>query len=205
MSPQSCPLKEQRSTQLRNTYAVPETRYARHAGFHIAYQVVGQGVDVVLAADWFSNVEMVWDGIAMTHALTRLASFSRLVIFDKRGVGLSDPVSVSGLPTLEDWIEDVRAVMDDAGIKRAALVGVGAGGPMAMQFAATHPHRVSALALINTYARLSRGPDYAPRIPDGVRDRIPDVSYTDDRAADVLAGSSSDEAFRAWWRRYQRH
>lgn len=185
---------------------MPETRYARQAGFHIAYQVVGTGdLDLVLAADWFGNVELMWDGISMAHALSRLASFARLVIFDKRGVGLSDPVSVSGLPTLEEWIEDVRAVMDDAGIKRAALVGVGAGGPMAMQFAATHPHRVSALALINTYARLSRGPDYAPGIPDAVRDRILDVSYTDDRAADFLAGSSSDEAFRAWWRRYQRH
>jgi class 3 adenylate cyclase len=191
---------------LRNTYAVPETRYARHAGFHIAYQVVGdEGIDIVLAADWFSNVELVWDGIAMAHALTRLASFARLVVFDKRGVGLSDPVPVSGLPTLEDWIEDVRAVMDDAAIKRAALIGVGAGGPMVMQFAATHPHRVSALALINTYARLARGPDYEAGIPDAIRDRILEVPYTDERAANVLAGDSSDEAFRSWWRRYQRH
>lgn len=185
---------------------MPETRYARHAGFHIAYQVVGSGdLDVVLAADWFGNVELIWEGISMAHALARLASFAQLVVFDKRGVGLSDPVPVSGLPTLEEWIEDVRIVMDDAEIKQAALIGVGAGGPMVMQFAATHPHRVSALVLVNTYARLARGPGYAPGIPDSIRDRFLDVSYTDDRAADFLAGSSSDEAFRSWWRRYQRH
>jgi class 3 adenylate cyclase len=183
---------------------VPETRYARHGDFHIAYQVVGDGdLVVVLAADWFGNVELMWEGIAMAHALKRLASFARLVVFDKRGVGLSDPVPVSGLPTLEEWIEDVRVVMDDAAIDRAALIGVGAGGPMAMQFAATHPHRVSALSLVNTYARLARGPDYAPGIPDELRDRILEVSYTDDRTADFLAGNS-DEAFRSWWHRYQR-
>jgi class 3 adenylate cyclase len=191
---------------LRNTCTVPETRYARHGDVHIAYQVVGNGdLDVVLAADWFGNVELMWEGDSMAHALRRLASFARLVVFDKRGVGLSDPIPTSGLPTLEEWIEDVRVVMDDAAIKRAALIGVGAGGPMVMQFAATHPHRVSALALVNTYARLARAPDYATGVPDAIRDRILEVSYTDDRAADFLAGSSSDEAFRSWWRRYERH
>jgi class 3 adenylate cyclase len=185
---------------------VPDTRYAQHGDLHVAYQVVGNGdLDVVLVADWFGNVELMWEGVDMAHALNRLASFARLVIFDKRGVGLSDPVPVTGLPTLEEWIEDVRVVMDDALIKRAALIGVGAGGPMVMQFAATHPHRVSALALVNTYARLARGPGYAPGMPDAIRDRILGVSYTDDRTADFLAGTGSDEAFRSWWRRYQRH
>jgi class 3 adenylate cyclase len=185
---------------------VHETRYARQAGFHIAYQVVGnRGPEVVLAGDWFGNVELMWEGTGMAHALSRLSSFARLVVFDKRGVGLSDPLPVSGLPTLEEWIEDVGVVMDDAAIDQAALIGVGAGGPMAMEFAATHPHRVSALVLVNTYARLTRSLDYPPGIPDAVRDRILEVSYTDDRAADFLAGSSSDEAFRSWWGRYQRH
>lgn len=185
--------------------AVGETRYARSGDVHVAYRIVGSGPpDTVLVADWFGNVELMWDDLALAHVLDRLASFSRLIVFDKRGVGLSDPVESSGLPTLEAWMADVGAVMDDVGSDQAVVVGVGAGGPMVMQFAASHPERVSALVLVNTYARLRRADDYPAGVPDPVRDQILEVPYVDERTVDTLAGASGDVARRRWWTRYQR-
>jgi class 3 adenylate cyclase len=190
----------------RQTGTVPNTEYARRGNLHIAYQVVGASdPSLVLAADWFGNVELMWENTAVSYALDRLASIGRLIVFDKLGVGLSDPLPISGLPTIEEWIEDVTVVMDDANVERAALIGTGAGGPMAMQFTATHPSRVSALVLVNTYSRLSRAPDYPAGVPERIRDLVLDVSYTDDITVEVLAGTSPDEAFRTWWHRYQRH
>ncbi|MEY2590691.1 MAG: hypothetical protein QOJ67_2675 [Acidimicrobiaceae bacterium] len=184
---------------------MPDIQYARNDDRHVAYQVVGDGpLDVVLVADWFGNVELMWDGAAFADALNRLAAFCRLLVFDKSGIGLSDPVSLDGLPTLEDWIDDVRVVMDDADSKSAALIGVGAGGPMVMQFAAMHPHRASAVVLINSYARLSRADDYLHGIPDHLRDQILEDSYLDGSSIDFLTGGDADAAFRAWWARYQR-
>jgi len=187
------------------THVVADVNYARNDDRHVAYQVVGDGpVDVVLVADWFGNVELMWEGAALADALNRLSSFCRLIVFDKSGIGLSDLVALDGLPTLEDWIDDVRAVMDDVGSKSAALIGVGAGGPMVLQFAAMHPHRASALVLINSYARLSRADDYLHGIPDRLRDEILDASYVADSTIDFLTGGHQDAAFRSWWARYQR-
>lgn len=184
---------------------MPDTHYASAGPVHLAYQVTGAGdLDVVLVADWFSNVEVMWDGTSYAHALRRLAAFSRLVVFDKRGVGLSDPVPSDRLPAIEAWMDDVRVVMDDAGSRSAALVAVGAGGPMAMQFAATYPDRVTALVLVNTYARLARAADYPAGLPDRVRDRILAAPYTSEEAIGALAGSEQDPSFARWWVRYQR-
>ncbi|MGH2728222.1 MAG: alpha/beta fold hydrolase, partial [Actinomycetota bacterium] len=109
----------------------PKTRYAKSGDVHIAYQVVGDGpLDLVWVPGWFSHVENAWDWPEMAYFFDRLASFSRLIMFDKRGTGLSDPVSVSTPPTLEQRMDDVRAVMDAVGSERAAIMGLSEGGPM---------------------------------------------------------------------------
>jgi class 3 adenylate cyclase len=139
----------------------PETRYARRDGIHVAYQITGSGsLDLVLVSQWFSHLEARWDVPGFDHYLHRLGSFTRLISFDKYGVGLSDPAPGGSLPPVEDWMDDVRAVMDAAGCERAALMGANDGGTMAAIFAATYPERVSALVLANSTARMSIAPDY---------------------------------------------
>jgi pimeloyl-ACP methyl ester carboxylesterase/class 3 adenylate cyclase len=132
----------------------PETRYAKTAdGVHIAYQVMGDGpVDLVFVMGWASNVEAMWEEPDLARFLSRLASFGRLILFDKRGVGLSDRVPEGRLPDLETRMDDVRAVMDAAGSDRAVVLGVSEGGPMACLFAATYPDRTIALILYGTTA-----------------------------------------------------
>ena len=132
----------------------PETRYAKSGPYHIAYQVVGSGpIDLVVAPGFISNVEGAWDNPLQAQLFKRLASFSRLIRFDKRGTGLSDPVSVRELPTLEERMDDVRAVMDAVGSRKATLLGISEGGPLCLLFAATYPERTEALILYGTYAR----------------------------------------------------
>lgn len=105
----------------------PETRYARGEDGYVAYQVVGKSpLDLVFIPSWFSNIEVMWE---------EPSTFSRLLCFDKRGSGVSDPVALSALPTLEQWMDDVRAVMDASGSKRPALLGTQEGGQMAILFA----------------------------------------------------------------------
>ncbi|MGH7503240.1 MAG: alpha/beta fold hydrolase, partial [Longimicrobiales bacterium] len=112
---------------------------------HIAYQVIGRKApDLVLVPGWVSNIDAFWDHPSMVRFLNRLASFSRLMLFDKRGTGLSDRLNDSELPTLEQSMDDVRAVMDAVGSESAALFGYSEGGPMSILFAATHPSRTSA-------------------------------------------------------------
>jgi len=140
---------------------VPDTRYAMSGAAHVAYQVVGDGpVDVVLIEQWFSHVESQWDVPPLARFLERLSSFSRLLLFDQRGVGLSDPVPISSLPSGEEWMDDLGAVLDAAGSTRAALVAGLDGGQIATRFAATHPDRVSSLVLVNTCPRFREAPDY---------------------------------------------
>ena len=145
---------------------VPETRYARSGDVHIAYQVLGEGpIDVVLVPGFVSNVEAMWTSPARRQFLERLASFCRLILFDKRGTGMSD--RGSQIFTLEQRMEDVHAVMDAARSGRAALFGYSEGGPMSLLFAASYPQRASALVLYGSYAKRSSSPDY----PFGWSDR----------------------------------
>jgi pimeloyl-ACP methyl ester carboxylesterase len=138
---------------------IPETHYARSGDVSIAYQVVGEGpFDVVVVPGFVSNVEGVWRLPSRSTLLRRLASSSRLIVFDKRGTGMSD--RVSGAPTLETRMDDVRAVMDAAGSARAALIGISEGAPMSILFAATYPERTSALVLMGSFARMLWAPDY---------------------------------------------
>jgi len=143
----------------------PETHYAKSGDVNIAYQVTGSGsLDLVLVPGWVSHVEQAWEEPSFAGFLQRLASFSRLIFLDRRGTGLSD--AVAGLPTLEERMDDVRAVMDAAGSERAALFGISEGGPMCSLFAATYPERTTALVLYGTMAKGTRDADY----PWGVDD-----------------------------------
>jgi len=149
--------------------ALPRTRYAVSGDFRIAYQVAGDGpIDVVWIPGWVSNVEESWEQPALAAFLHRLASFSRLILFDKRGTGLSDPVSISALPTLEERMDDVRAVMDALGSESAALVGYSEGVSLAITFAASHPSRTRALVLLSGFAARLRTLEYpwAPSLED---------------------------------------
>jgi class 3 adenylate cyclase/alpha-beta hydrolase superfamily lysophospholipase len=184
----------------------PETRYAFSGDLAIAYQVVGEGpTDVVLAPGFISHLELAWEEPSLRRFLQRLASFSRLIIFDKRGTGLSDPTPTA--PTLEQRAEDLLAVMDAAGARRPVLLGFSEGGAMALLFAATHPERTAALVLYGAWARLARAPDY----PDGVEpEQLRGLLGLVDRwGTGVGLGAwapsrRDDERLRAWWGRLQR-
>jgi pimeloyl-ACP methyl ester carboxylesterase len=151
----------------------PRTRYARSGEISIAYQVVGdKPFDLIWVPGWISNVEESWEVPEYAHFLHRLASFSRLILFDKRGTGLSDRVSDDRLPTLEQRMDDVRAVLDAVGSERAAVFGASEGGNLSILFAATHPERVHALVLQGVYAKRLWSPDYpwAPTAEQRERD-----------------------------------
>jgi class 3 adenylate cyclase/pimeloyl-ACP methyl ester carboxylesterase len=138
---------------------IPATRYVKSDDVHIAYQVVGEGsLDLMFVPGFVSHIEAVWQSPAASAVLRRLASFCRLILFDKRGTGMSDRGSQNF--TLEQRMHDVRAVLDEVGSERAALLGVSEGGPMSLLYAATYPERTSALILYGTYAKRSWGPDY---------------------------------------------
>src|SRR5919108_2142682 len=139
----------------------PATHYAQSGGVNIAYHVVGDGpVDLVYVPGWVSHVELAWDLPDLAAGFERLAAFSRLILFDKRGTGMSDPVPASELPTLEQRMDDVRAVMDAVGSERAAIFGASEGGNMSMLFAATYPERTVALATFGCTAKRVWSPDY---------------------------------------------
>lgn len=140
--------------------AAPRTRYARSGPYSIAYQVVGDGPeDIVFVPGFVSHLDLQWELPAMASFFERLAEGRRLIIFDKRGTGLSDRVPPDRLPTIEERMDDVRAVMDDVGSDAAAIVGISEGGPMSLLFAASHPDRVSRMALFGTFVHEPLGPD----------------------------------------------
>src|SRR5207248_4727889 len=141
------------------TMGTPPTRYARSGDASIAFQVVGDGtIDLVLVLGFATHLELQWESPPFARFFERISSFSRLIIFDKRGTGLSDPVAE--VPTLEQRVDDVRAVMDAAGSRRAALFGISEGGPMSVLLAAGHPERVSSLVLYGAMGRTTEAPDY---------------------------------------------
>jgi pimeloyl-ACP methyl ester carboxylesterase len=176
---------------------VPETCYAKSGDVHIAYQAVGEGLlDLVLLNGAASNVELVWELPEAAHFLTRLSSFSRLILFDKRGTGLSD--RAVGTPSLEERMDDVRAVMDAIGSPRATLFGMSEGGPMSMLFAATYPERTHSLVLYSTFAVPAR---------ERFEERLERVEQ--DWGAGALLdrwapSKAADEGFQRAWARYER-
>jgi class 3 adenylate cyclase len=145
---------------------VPKTRYTTVGRDHIAYQVVGEGPpDLVFVPHWNTNVEALWDFAPYARFVRALASFSRVVLFDKRGTGLSDALSAQGEPLLEQFADELPAVLDAAGIERVALIAGDAAALMAIVFAASYPERISALVLVNAFAGLARPGDQASGLP----------------------------------------
>jgi pimeloyl-ACP methyl ester carboxylesterase len=186
---------------------VPETRYARSGDVNIAYQVTGEGpIDLVYVMGWVSNLEAFWQEPTVASFFNRLASFSRLILFDKRGTGLSDRVPIDRLPTLEQRMDDVRAVMDAAGSERAALFGVSEGGPMCAVFAASFPQRTSALVMYGSYAKRVWDPEYPWAPTPEERERwyaMLEQEWGSGADVDILA-PNADVRFREWWSRYLR-
>jgi pimeloyl-ACP methyl ester carboxylesterase/DNA-binding winged helix-turn-helix (wHTH) protein len=187
----------------------PETMYARSGDVNIAYQVIGEApIDLVFVMGWVSHLEYFWREPSFARFLLRLASFARLILFDKRGTGLSDRVPLNELPTLEQRMDDVRAVMDAVGSERAALCGVSEGGPMCSLFAATYPEKTLALVMIGTYAKRIRDDDYpwAPTTEqrqhffEEMREQWGGPVGLEERAPSV----AGDPKFREWWATYLR-
>ena len=189
--------------------AVPRVRYAHSGNVNIAYQVVGSGpVDLVFVMGWVSHLEYFWNEPSFARFLTRLSSIGRLILFDKRGTGLSDAVPVSQLPSLEQRLDDVRAVMEAAGSERAVLLGVSEGGPLCSLFAATYPEKTEALIMIGSYARRLWDVDYPWGPTREERDAFCDaiVAEWGGPVGIEIRGPSkaSDPAFREWWASYLR-
>ena len=187
----------------------PATSYAKSGDVHIAYQVVGSGpIDIVFVPGFVSNLDAWWQEPLAARFFSRLASFARVVLFDKRGTGLSDPVPLQELPTLEQRMDDVRAVMDAAGVERAALLGMSEGGPMSLLFAATHPERTQALVLVGATARFARGPDvpwgWSPRYLDSAIGIVERAWGTGEMFSVLSPALAADEQTRAWGARFER-
>ena len=187
----------------------PETHYVNNGDVNIAYQVVGNGdLDIVFVMGWVSHLEYFWQEPHFAAFLNRLASFSRLILFDKRGTGLSDRVPIKDLPTLEQRMEDVHAVMDAVGSERAVLIGVSEGGPMCSLFSATYPERTTALVMIGTYAKRIWEKDYPWGVSLDDREAFFELMQRDwgkpvgieERAPSM----ANDENFRNWWATYLR-
>jgi pimeloyl-ACP methyl ester carboxylesterase/DNA-binding winged helix-turn-helix (wHTH) protein len=210
LPPQAAQVLKPAPIQLPPLRRMLETRYVQSGDANIAYQVVGEGpIDLVFVMGWVSHLDYFWEEPSFAYFLDRLASFARLILFDKRGTGLSDRVPLNQLPTLEQRMEDVHAVMDAVGSERAVLCGVSEGGPMCSLFAATYPERTSALVMIGTYARRLKDDDYpwGPTAeerehffreiieqwggPVGIEARAPSLMH--------------DERFRQWWATYLRN
>jgi class 3 adenylate cyclase len=185
----------------------PETRYARSGAITIAYQVLGEGpIDLVYVPGFLSHLEWNWEHPPYARFLRRLASFSRLILFDKRGTGMSDPVV--GVPTLEERMDDLRAVMDAAGSDRAVLLGVFEGGPIALAYAAAHPDRVSSLALYASLSKFTQDAEYPwGWSPAAIRLYLSasEESWGSGEGAEELAPSlAADQTYRAWFARLVR-
>jgi class 3 adenylate cyclase len=188
---------------------IPETQYARRGGIHLAYQVLGDGPpDILLLDQWFSHMDAQWDVAPLAEFRERLASFGRLIMYDKRGSGLSDPLATDQLPTIEEWMEDIPIVLDAVGSEKAALVTNLGAAVMATTFAAAHPERVASLILVDCFARFTASPDYPFGAPGDWVDRTAEAAETGmgrGQMLDLFAPSmAADDGLRRAWSRYER-
>lgn len=184
--------------------AVPVTRYAKSGDVRIAYQVIGHGpLDLVFVPGFMSNLDVQWEDPGFTHLLNRLSAFTRLILLDKRGTGLSDRVDNHHLPTLEMRMDDVRAVMDAVGSTRAALLGASEGGPMSILFAATYPKRTRALVLYGSYAHFHTWVMGREAL-EGFIAGIESSWGTGNSVTRFAPERGKDGRFHAWWARYER-
>jgi pimeloyl-ACP methyl ester carboxylesterase len=186
------------------TAMAPETQYALSGDLHIAYQVVGEGpIDLVWIPGWISNIDHYWDEPSVAGYFNRLASFSRLILFDRRGTGVSDPLTRA--PTLEEQMDDVVAVMEAAGSEQAAIYAQLEGGAMAMLFAATHPERTRALIVYEGMPRMSWAPDYDWALRDDERARWLGKGWGDgSRIMQLAPSAANNPRMRRWFAKLER-
>jgi pimeloyl-ACP methyl ester carboxylesterase/class 3 adenylate cyclase len=188
----------------------PQTRYARNGAIHLAYQVLGTGPPnlLIVQSGPNSHIDYMWAEPSLARYLRRLASFTRLIMYDNRGVGLSDPVPGPAVPTVDDQVDDIRAILDETGCQSAVLMGHLAGCAPALVFAATHPERVSSLILLGGYARLRGGSDYPDGVDQAFTDMVADTILTHwGTGADLdftLPSKAGDPDFRTWYAQMQR-
>ena len=187
---------------------IPQTQYTKSGDVHIAYQVAGEGArDLVYLPGIFAHIELQWEEPSYARFLRRLSSFTRLIMLDTRGTGLSD--HAVQLPLLEHQMDDVTAVLDAVGSARAVLFGFSQSGPMAALYAATHPRRTEALVLYGAYASAAAKPDYPwGRSPDWIKEFHMALDSSWGRGAflkDVAPSRQDDAAFRRWWGRFERY
>ena len=187
-----------------------ETRYVKTDGGYVGYQVFGSGpLNLLFIPNWSHNIDVMWQEPSLARYLERLGSFARVICFNNRGSGVSDPVPIAAIPNIDTWMDDVRAVLDAADADQAAIIGDTEGGPVAIVFAATFPERVSSLVLVNSFARWQRAEDYPIGIPPEPYERL-GARYESywGQNADLLALTApsmfDDARFRSWFTTYQR-
>ena len=187
----------------------PETKYARLGGDRIAYQVLGEGPpDLVMTTGNYSHVDMVWEDPGIALFLRTLASFSRLVVFDRRGTGASDPLPPGSLPPWESYAQDLTAVLDAVGSEQAALLSQLDASPMALFFAGTRPERTRALILANAAAKFQATDDYPigvrPEVAEALLAQFDQLWGTEAMAAMFAPSRAGDQRFCRWFARYLR-
>jgi pimeloyl-ACP methyl ester carboxylesterase len=189
----------------------PKTGYALLDGQQIAYQVIGDGaVDIVMAPSWFSAIDLEWQEPRIRRFFERLGSFARVIRFDRRGSGASDPLANDALPPWEAFADDIRCVMDAVGSEHPFLYGDGDAGPLSVLFAATHPDLVRGLILFHTAARFLADADYEMGMPQGVADSLADGMTQDWGVANAemvrmwVPSQADDVDFRQWIARLMR-
>ena len=191
----------------------PRTQYVKGPEGHVAYQVFGRGPrDIVFVPDHPNNIEIMWEDPALSRFLERLATMGRVICFDKRGTGISDPVPLGAIPTIERWMDDITTVIDEVGCKRIVVFGHGDGGPIAMLFAATYPERTEGLVLGDTFARMRHAADYPDGLSESDAERKGQQLYEswgrDPRPSRPTEagrwGSSNDPSSLAWRARFER-
>jgi class 3 adenylate cyclase len=187
----------------------PETKYARLGGDRIAYQVLGQGPpDLVLATGFFSHVDIGWEDPGVALYVRSLASFCRVIYFDRRGTGASDPVLPGPLPLWESHADELAVILDEVGSERAAILAEGDAGPTAIFFAATKPDRTTALILSHTTAKYAAADDYpigvAPEVAEAMVAQFDQLWGTDVVVEMVFPSRAGDARFRRWFAKMQR-
>jgi pimeloyl-ACP methyl ester carboxylesterase/class 3 adenylate cyclase len=177
------------------------TRYAKSGDIHVAYQVFGEGPDLVMVPGFLSHIENSWDEPRLARWLNKLGGFSRVILFDKRGTGLSD--RVAHLPHMDERMDDLRAVMDAVGIERASLLGLSEGGSLAALFAASHPERTQSLILVGSFARFRH---WIPTDEafDGFMKYVDELWGTGQSLSAVAPSKAGDAALRQWWGKFER-
>jgi class 3 adenylate cyclase len=185
------------------------TEYVKTVGGYVASQVFGSGPpDILFITNWSTNLEVMWDEPSLVRFFDRLASLGRVILFDKRGTGVSDPVPLDSLPSAEEWMDDARGVLSAAGAEKVVLIGDTEGGIMAILFAATYPNLTSSLILSNAFARFLRASDYPFGLPSESVPKLLSLIEkswgTGEMMNATAPGMAGDTRFRQWFARYQR-